>query len=67
MNKQRGGTISIGVALALLALATAEAAVIRHLYAHRVIQISTSFKPVEVVPPGADSCGSPGAICYQKI
>lgn len=39
MNKQRGGVVNVWVTLTLLALALGEAAVIRHLLAHRAIQI----------------------------
>lgn len=70
MNKQRGGTVSLGLAILLLVVAMGEAAVIRHLYAHRTIEItmpqSLPSHRVGIVPSRAYSCGSPGAICFYK-
>lgn len=69
MNKQRGGTVSLGLAVLLLVVAMGEAAVIRHLLAHRAIEITVPQSVphrVGIVPWHAYSCGSPGAICFYK-
>jgi hypothetical protein len=67
---QRGGTVSVWVALLLIGLSLGEMAVIRHLLAHRNIEItfpSQPYKSTGIVPRHAYTCGSFGAICYLKI
>lgn len=69
-RRQRGGTVSLWVVLLLVGLSLGEAVVIRHLLAHRAIQItlpSQPYKSTGIVPRYAHSCGSPQAICYLKI
>jgi hypothetical protein len=64
MDKQRGGafTVSGYIALALVALAIVEAALIRHLYTHRVIQMHVHVADVEL--PGMQIHGDPNRDYY---
>jgi hypothetical protein len=74
MNKQRGGTVSTWVAVALLAALASSAAYNIYWIRHHTITIRFSdvasekpTRPVGIWPRGAWSCGSPGAICYTTI
>lgn len=68
MRMQRGGSVSVNglllVALVIVALSCAAV----NLYRARPIKVTVpEYAPTGVVPYHADSCGSPGAICYLKI
>lgn len=69
MIKQHGGPVNGWILAALVAAALASAAMNVYQAKHHITQIvmPRALGPIGVFPRYADSCGSPGAICYLKI
>jgi hypothetical protein len=70
MKIQCGGAFRVSgyIALALLALAAIEAAMVRHLYSHRNIEITmpTSYE-YSAFPNGREVCDGFNTICWIRI